>query len=89
MKFQGSQAGEELLRNLWKKKSEMIIWHGEAEETLHGNQLNRDNLTDLKKRSKLKRNCRIISQNNQEEYLGRYNQRKKANKTLLVEARFI
>ncbi len=79
MKFQTVKKalGEAFEESL--EKAKWSLWHGEAEDTLRKIVLIRDNITDLKKRFKLKQ-LQDYLQNNRE-YLVNYNERKKANKT--------
>jgi hypothetical protein len=79
MKFQTvkNALGEAFEESL--ETAKWSLWHGKAEETLRKIALIRDNITDLKKRSKLKE-LQDYLQNNLE-YLVNYNERKKANKT--------
>jgi len=60
------------------ESAKWTLWHGEAEETLRKITLIRDNITDEKKRSKVK-GLQDYLQNNLE-YLVNYNEREKANK---------
>jgi hypothetical protein len=78
MKFQTvtNALGEAFEESL--EKAKWSLWHGEAEEALRKIALIRDNITDEKKRSKLK-GLQDYLENNLE-YLVNYNEREKANK---------
>lgn len=78
MKFQNvkNALGEALQDSL--ESAKWSLWHGEAHEALQKLTLIRDNITDEKKRSKLK-GLQDYLMNNQE-YLVNYGERKKLNK---------
>jgi len=78
MKFETVETalGESLADSV--ESAKWCLWHGEADEALQKLSLLRDNITDTKKRSKLK-GLQDYLKNNQK-YLVNYSEREKANK---------